>query len=229
MSAIAAGVEGVRSGRELARIHPSRVGHPASVRSSLARAAGEPEFQVGSQKRRTVPSHGHRPLPDVQLRPCVPAPDAARRRERRPTAAHRRSDARSSAAVRHRLRRLLVGLLAATWIPGLLGAAVGASALRSWSVVSVYLGLSRALPGLLAGLIVLRAARGRASRLRRLAGLAAGCASAARSLLKAVAIIIALADDHRLVGRPLRASSAPDGFRGAEPPHRSRARGGVRS
>jgi cytochrome c biogenesis protein CcdA len=121
----------------------------------------------------------------------ISAAPNSRRQPERGAALSRPGAPISATALRghRRLRRFLVGLLALTWTPGLLGAAVGASALRSWSVVSGYAGLSWALPGLLTGLIVERAARGRASRLRRLEGLAAGCASAALLLVGAARII----------------------------------------
>lgn len=80
-------------------------------------------------------------------------------------------------------------LLAATWLPGLLGAAVHVPSLAAWGVASGYLGLSWALPGLIVGLTVGRFARAHRVRAHRaIGGLAAG-ASIALLLLGAAGMI----------------------------------------
>ncbi len=91
--------------------------------------------------------------------------------------------------MRRRRRNLVLGLLAVTWLPGLLGAVSGLSSLRSWGSLGGYLGLSWAIPGLVIGLIVDRATHEQGIRAHRLLGLAAAGAAAGVLLLGAAATI----------------------------------------
>jgi uncharacterized membrane protein len=91
--------------------------------------------------------------------------------------------------MRRRQQNLVLGLLAATWVPGLLGAALGASFLRSWGALGGYMGLSWAIPGVVVGLIVDRSARERCMRGHRLLGVAVAGAAAVVLLLGAASII----------------------------------------
>ncbi len=80
-------------------------------------------------------------------------------------------------------------LLAATWLPGVLGAALQLSSLRAWGVASGYLGLSWALPGLVVGLTVDRSAKARRVRAHRAVGILAAAASIALLLVGAAKLI----------------------------------------
>ena len=93
----------------------------------------------------------------------------------------------------HRLRRrqqtLVLALLAATWIPGVLGVTLHLSSLRALGVTSGYLGLSWALPGLLVGLTVDRSAEAWGLRAHRVVGVVAAVASIALLLVGAARLI----------------------------------------
>ncbi len=94
-----------------------------------------------------------------------------------------------SRRLRRRRQNLAVGLLALTWVPGLLGVALGLALLRWWGALGGYTGVSWAIPGLIVGLTVDRALRDRSLPGHRLLGLAAGCASAGVLLYAAASII----------------------------------------
>ena len=128
---------------------------------------------TGSSAR--TPARRYAPRPD----PDLSAPESAS--ERRLAARARR--------MRRRRLTLVLGLLAVTWVPGLLGAALGASALRSWGALGGYTGLSWAIPGLVVGLIVDRSTRERGLRGHRLLGVAAAAGAAFVLLLGAASII----------------------------------------
>jgi hypothetical protein len=125
----------------------------------------------------TIPARRHRSRP--QPDPGVSAPESAR--EQRLAARARR--------LRRRQQNLVLCLLAATWVPGLLGAALGVSALRSWGALGGYTGLSWALPALVVGLMVDRSTREQGIRGHRLLGVAAAAAAAGFLLYAAAAII----------------------------------------
>ena len=83
----------------------------------------------------------------------------------------------------------MLALLAATWIPGVLGATFHLSALRTWGSTSGYLGLSWALPGLVVGLTVDRSARARGLWAHRVVGVVAAAASMVLLLVGAASLI----------------------------------------
>jgi hypothetical protein len=91
--------------------------------------------------------------------------------------------------MRRRQQNLALGLLAATWVPGLLGLALGASVLKSWGALGGYTGLSWAVPAFVIGLIVDRSTRAQGIRGHRLLGVAAAAAAAGILLYSAAAII----------------------------------------
>jgi len=111
--------------------------------------------------------------------PGAPAPESGR--ERRVAARSRR--------MRRRQLNLVLGLLSVSWLPGLLGAAFGASSLRSWGALGGYTGMSWAIPALVVGLIVDRSIRERGLRGHRLLGIAAAGVAAVVLLLAAASII----------------------------------------
>ena len=83
----------------------------------------------------------------------------------------------------------MLALLAATWIPGVLGVTLHLSSLRAWGVTSGYLGLSWALPGVLVGLTVDRSAEAWGLRAHRVVGVVAAVASIALLLVGAARLI----------------------------------------
>jgi predicted branched-subunit amino acid permease len=121
---------------------------------------------------------------------------AARRSEPRPNSGgsapepgrERRAAARAR-RMRRRQRNLVLGLLAVTWVPGLLGAAFGASSLRSWGALAGYTGLSWAFPAVFLGLMVDRSIRERGLRGHGLLGVAAAGLAAFVLLLAAASLI----------------------------------------
>src|ERR1700686_4160443 len=78
--------------------------------------------------------------------------------------ARERRGAAPAPRVGRRQQNLALGLLAATWVPGLLGAALGVSLLRSWGALGGYTGLSWAIPAFVVGLMVDRSTRERGIR-----------------------------------------------------------------
>jgi len=112
--------------------------------------------------------------------------------ERRPSGGHptaERRAARRGRRLRRRQQNLVLALLAATWIPGVLGEILHLSFLRAWGSTSGYLGLSWALPGLIVGLTVDRSARARGLRAHRFVGVVAAAASIALLLVAAAKLI----------------------------------------
>ena len=112
--------------------------------------------------------------------------------ERRPSSAHPRAGRRAirhSHQLRRRQQNLVFALLAATWIPGVLGATFDVSSLRTWGSASGYLGLSWALPSLVVGLMVDRSARARGFRAHRVVGVVAAAASIALLLVAAAKLM----------------------------------------
>ena len=112
--------------------------------------------------------------------------------ERRPSSAHQRAGRRATRRghqLRRRQQNLVFALLAATWIPGVLGATFHFSPLRTWGSASGYLGLSWALPGLVVGLAVDRSARARGLGAHRVVGVVAAAASIALLLVAAAKLI----------------------------------------
>jgi hypothetical protein len=91
--------------------------------------------------------------------------------------------------LQRRQRTLVLALLAATWIPGLLGPALHLAPLTAWGVAAGYLGLSWALPGLIVGFAVARSAKAHGVRAHRMLGGLAAVASIAVLLIGAAGLI----------------------------------------
>jgi hypothetical protein len=115
------------------------------------------------------------------------APDRTRHQERR-----RIQHPRQRKAARPSYIRLLKTtgiILAATWLPGVVGDSIGPASLGWWGRESGYLGLSWLLPALLIGIAADRAVRRAGLAWHTSAGWLAGIASASVLLLGAAQII----------------------------------------
>src|SRR5258708_39001755 len=71
---------------------------------------------------------------------------------------------RKSASIERRMLRLIVAVLAATWLPGLITDVFSLPAVAWWGIASGYLGLSWLAPGLLVWRIVNRMSSRRSPR-----------------------------------------------------------------
>ena len=95
-----------------------------------------------------------------------------------PLAPPRARRARPRRSSWRRLGCLALALLAAGWLPGLLGSATGLGSLHELAVVSGYVGLSWAFPALALGLAARGHARDRAWPLARAQGVLVALAAA---------------------------------------------------
>jgi hypothetical protein len=84
--------------------------------------------------------------------------------------------------------RLVFVIVAATWLPGLIGNAFSLSPAAWWGVASGYLGLSWLVPGLLVGQTVKRMSSTRSPRRARIYGIAAALLAVPLFLLGAAAV-----------------------------------------
>jgi hypothetical protein len=91
--------------------------------------------------------------------------------------------------MRQRQQKLVLTLIAATWLPGVLGTAFHLSFLRSLGVVSGYAGLSWALPGLVVGFMVDKSTRAQGIRAHRPLGVATAVVAAGLLLFGAATTI----------------------------------------
>jgi hypothetical protein len=109
---------------------------------------------------------------------------------REATASRKVSRSRGRSPRRYRrLRRLALALVVATWVPGMIGGALGISALRWWAIACGYLGVSWMLPALLLGVAADRAARERGLRRHRAQGVTTGIVVGILLLIGAGALI----------------------------------------
>jgi hypothetical protein len=88
-----------------------------------------------------------------------------------------------------RLRRFASLVVAATWLPGVVGRILHLAPLHLWGVASGYTGVSWAVPALLLGIATRRWARDRGARWPHVAALAAGVATGVMLLVGAAALI----------------------------------------
>jgi hypothetical protein len=88
-----------------------------------------------------------------------------------------------------RLLRFASLVVAATWLPGVVGRILHLAPLKLWGVASGYAGVSWAVPALLLGIATRRWARDRRARWTNVAALAAGVAAGVMLLVGAAALV----------------------------------------